>query len=115
MLNAVDSDAATRCEYDGDYEDDAVTWLPDGRGFLILDSHQFGTATLPRYFHTIQYKSFVRQLNIYGFHRVTAKGSPDYGAYTHPLFVRGRPDLCLAMKRQKVKGTGVTRRKAAEA
>lgn len=107
MLDEVASDESFNPHLDGA----AVTWLPDGRGFVITNIKQFEAVALPKYFSSIQYKSFVRQLNIYGFHRVSSKGSPEYGAYFHPLFVRGRPDLCLAMKRQKIKGTGCSRRK----
>jgi len=37
-------------------------------------------------------------------HRITQ--GPDGGAYYHELFLRGRPNLCARMVRQKVKGTG---------
>ncbi len=41
--------------------------------------------------------SFQRQLNLYGFRRIL-KGE-DQGAYIHPLFQRGRPDLIHEIKR----------------
>jgi hypothetical protein len=77
----------------------AIQWLPDGNGFKIANIQVFTTQVLPVYFGTLKYKSFLRQLNIYGFERL-------HGAYIHPYFVRGHPDLCWNMKRQKVKGTG---------
>lgn len=39
-----------------------------------------------------------------GFRRITQ--GPDAGAYYHELFLKGRPQLCMRMIRQKVKGTG---------
>ena len=49
--------------------------------------------------------SFQRQLNLYGFQRIT-KG-PDKDAYYHELFLRGRKDLVASIPRIKVKGTKV--------
>jgi len=44
-------------------------------------------------------------LNLWGFKRIT-KGT-DSGSYYHELFLRGRPRLCMKMRRQKIKGTGI--------
>jgi len=78
---------------------------------------EFADVIMPQYFNQTKYRSFQRQLYIYGFDRIKEKTSDDYGAYFHNLFVRGKTDLCLDMTRQKIKGTGLSneerRRKAA--
>eukprot|EP00539_Tryblionella_compressa_P011819 CAMPEP_0178809750 /NCGR_PEP_ID=MMETSP0745-20121128/18284_1 /TAXON_ID=913974 /ORGANISM="Nitzschia punctata, Strain CCMP561" /LENGTH=263 /DNA_ID=CAMNT_0020470147 /DNA_START=124 /DNA_END=915 /DNA_ORIENTATION=- len=86
-----------------------ITWMPDGRSFKILNTTDFAQKTLPKFFVGIQYKSFIRQLNIYGFLRDKDRTSENYGEYSHPMFLRGEPDLCLFMTRQKIKGTGIPR------
>lgn len=63
---------------------------------------------MPQYFNQTKYRSFQRQLYIYGFDRIKDKASDDYGAYFHELFIRGASDLCLDMQRKKIKGTGLS-------
>jgi hypothetical protein len=63
---------------------------------------------MPQYFNQTKYRSFQRQLYIYGFDRVKDKSSEDYGSYFHELFIRGASDLCLDMQRKKIKGTGLS-------
>jgi hypothetical protein len=60
------------------------------------------------HFNQSKLTSFQRQLNLYGFSRITS-GGPDRGSYYHPCFLRGRPGLCRSIDRQRVKGNGTRR------
>jgi hypothetical protein len=84
--------------------EDVVGWLPHGRAFIVRKPKAFTSTIMGRYFNQTKLTSFQRQLNLYGFRRITQ--GPDAGAYYHELFLRGRPQLCMRMQRQKVKGTG---------
>lgn len=88
---------------------DVVSWFSHGRAFRIHSSTEFAASILPKYFGDTKYKSFQRQLNIYGFRRIADKLSPEFGAYYHKLFVRGGRELSLQMTRHKIKGNGIPR------
>jgi hypothetical protein len=83
---------------------DVISWQPHGRSFLVHKPKEFVSHVMPKYFRQSKLTSFQRQLNLYGFCRLT-KGSDNKGYY-HELFLRGRPFLCKKMVRTKVKGTG---------
>jgi len=85
--------------------DNIITWLPHGRAFIVRHAQQLREIVLPRFFKQSKFMSFTRQLNLWGFKRIT-KGT-DAGAYYHELFLRGRPRLSMLMRRQKIKGTGI--------
>jgi len=82
-----------------------IEWMPHGRAFLVKQAKAFASLVLPRFFKQSKYLSFTRQLNLWGFKRITR--GKDMGAYYHELFLRGRPHLAMRMKRQKIKGTGM--------
>mmetsp|Transcript_4819 Transcript_4819/g.7425 ORF Transcript_4819/g.7425 Transcript_4819/m.7425 type:complete len:662 (-) Transcript_4819:860-2845(-) len=82
-----------------------IEWMPHGRAFLVKQPKTFASQVLPRFFKQSKYLSFTRQLNLWGFKRITR--GKDMGAYYHEIFLRGRTHLAMRMKRQKIKGTGM--------
>jgi hypothetical protein len=87
---------------------DVISWLPHGRAFIVHDSHRFVSELMPHWFNQSKYSSFQRQLHMYNFQRITAPGR-DKGAYHHPSFLRGRPQLAQTMRRTRVNGKGTRR------
>jgi len=82
-----------------------ITWLPHGRAFYIRNNDLFAKQILPEYFKNCKISSFYRQLNLYGFVRLTA--GFDTGAYYHEYFLSGKPFLTRNIVRTKVKGTKI--------
>mmetsp|Transcript_3811 Transcript_3811/g.5518 ORF Transcript_3811/g.5518 Transcript_3811/m.5518 type:complete len:627 (-) Transcript_3811:143-2023(-) len=82
-----------------------ITWMQHGRSFIVRDQEAFRDDVMPRFFKPTLYKSFIRQLSLWGFKRITR--GPDAGSYYHELFLRGKPNLVTRMRCEKVKGTGV--------
>jgi hypothetical protein len=80
---------------------DVVTWLPGGVAFKIHDPEGM-VSVLRMFFKQTRYKSFLRQIQNYGFHRVTR--GPTKGVCTHKLFIRDAPLLCLEMNRAQSAG-----------
>jgi hypothetical protein len=84
---------------------DIVSWLPgNSNSFKVHQPGLFVECIMPRHFKKIKFKSFRRQINMWGFERI--KGGAGKGGYRHPNFIRGMPSLCCMMKRVKIKGTG---------
>lgn len=78
--------------------EDIVSWQPDGKLFHVHNVEKFVEEILPAHFKQSKYKSFQRQLNFYGFQRVTS--GPMEGSYGHRSFVRGDKELCKGIRRQ---------------
>merc|ERR1711862_479338 len=92
-------------EVESNYNQSAIiSFFSHGRAFGIHKPKQFETYIMPKYFKHTRFTSFQRQLNLYGFHRITKAGSPDNGGYFHEMFLRGRLGLIVNMRRTKVKG-----------
>jgi len=69
-----------------------IAWTESGTSFVIKDMDTFVTDILMKYFRHQKYSSFQRQLNLYGFRKIS-KGS-EMGCYIHEYFHRdGMDDL----------------------
>lgn len=75
-----------------------ISWCPDGKSFRI---HQPGemVPVLSAYFRQTKFKSLLRQLQGYNFKRVTS--GTNKGNVSHPLFVRGKRNFSMQMKRKQ--------------
>jgi len=76
-----------------------ISWLKDGRGFIIHNRKDFEKYMLALYFDGIKFRSFQRQLNIYGFVRLD-KGTKRY-TYGHKSFARNQDNNLI--KRTPIK------------
>merc|ERR1719444_235427 len=81
-----------------------ITWLPHGRSFIVRDPDALTRLVFPGYFKLKKYNSFIRQLSLWGFKRMTR--GIDAKSYYNPLFLRGKPALVSRMTLTLIKGTG---------
>mmetsp|Transcript_7895 Transcript_7895/g.15798 ORF Transcript_7895/g.15798 Transcript_7895/m.15798 type:complete len:291 (-) Transcript_7895:198-1070(-) len=81
-----------------------VSWQAHGRSFTVNKPKDFVEKILPLWFRQTKLSSFQRQLNLYGFKRITQ--GPDKGAHYHELFLRGKRFLAHRIPRMKIKGGG---------
>jgi hypothetical protein len=91
----------TFCETEG--KDTVVSWLPQGKAFKVHNTAAFVSEILPMHFKQTKYKSFQRQLNLWGFQRITKGTETEKGAYLHPDFLKNQEDLCQKLNRQSAK------------
>ncbi|KAK3877633.1 hypothetical protein Pcinc_017667 [Petrolisthes cinctipes] len=85
---------------------DLINWTQSGRSFLIQNQAIFARDLLPQYYKHNNMASFVRQLNMYGFHKVVSADSGglrverDEMEFAHPHFLRGQEELLENIKRK---------------
>lgn len=78
-------------------DEDVVGWSPDGLSFQVRDTTRFVNEVMTSHFKQSKYKSFQRQLNFYGFRRITH--GPNEGSYCHQWFIQGNEDMCKKIRR----------------
>jgi hypothetical protein len=75
-----------------------VSWTEDGTEFVIYNTSEFSEKILPLFFKHSNFASFIRQLNMYDFHKLRSGGQEHI--YKHPLFIRDRPELLKDIHRK---------------
>ncbi|KAJ5366024.1 Heat shock factor (HSF)-type DNA-binding [Penicillium concentricum] len=93
-----------------------IRWSDDGNSFVVLDEDEFARTLIPELFKHNNYASFVRQLNMYGFHkkvglsdnsmRASERKNKSPSEYANPYFKRGHPDLLWLIQKPKNAGGG---------
>jgi heat shock transcription factor 1 len=73
-----------------------VSWNDDGKSFSVKNVKEFSEQVLPMYFKHSNFASFVRQLNMYNFHKVREEENVFY----HSLFQRDKQELMKDITRK---------------
>lgn len=90
---------------------DYIRWNDNGKTFQVFHREEFMKLILPKYFKHNNFASFVRQLNMYGWHKVQDisngtlnkddKSNDEIWQFENPYFIRGREDLLDKIVRNK--------------
>lgn len=79
-------------------------WSEKGDTMIVWDAEKFAAEIIPQYFKHNNFRSFVRQLNFYGFRKLRADAQAGPAAtakweFKHPNFQRERRDLLVLIRR----------------
>lgn len=86
--------------------DELIHWDSGGTSFHVYDQQRFSREILPLYFKHSNIASFIRQLNMYGFRKVThidqggLKIEKDDLQFQHQFFQKGERDMLQYIKRK---------------
>ncbi|KAF2999448.1 stress-responsive transcription factor hsf1 [Curvularia kusanoi] len=110
---------------DNNKNENLIRWSDDGNSFIVLDEDEFARTLIPELFKHNNYASFVRQLNMYGFHKKVGLSDNSMKAsetkakapseYYNKYFKRGRPELLWLIQKPKGTGPGPKRKRDDEA
>ncbi|KAF9006755.1 hypothetical protein BDQ17DRAFT_306188 [Cyathus striatus] len=89
--------------------EELIRWSEAGDTFFVLDHERFANEVLGRWFKHRNFSSFVRQLNMYGFHKIPhlqqgvlkSDADKEFWNFAHASFKRGQPDLLCLIQRKK--------------
>ncbi|KAH9987478.1 hypothetical protein BJV74DRAFT_499838 [Russula compacta] len=92
--------------------DELIRWSDTGDSFFVFEHERFANDVLPRFFKHRNFSSFVRQLNMYGFHKIPhlqqsvlkSDSETEFWNFEHSNFHRGQPDLLCLVTRKNSKG-----------
>ncbi|KAJ2400889.1 hypothetical protein GGI23_001750 [Coemansia sp. RSA 2559] len=93
-----------------------ISWNFSGTSFVVCNIMEFSRELLPKHFKHNNFSSFVRQLNMYGFHKVNKSprghrtmAENQIWEFSHPKFIRDRPDLLDQIKRKTMESESLRR------
>ena len=72
-----------------------ITWLPHGCSWKVINKSRFVDDVIPKFFNHSNFKSFLRQVNGWGFIRIT-KGV-DGGSYYHKVCQLDNALMCISL------------------
>ncbi|KAF9294460.1 stress-responsive transcription factor hsf1 [Mortierella antarctica] len=86
-----------------------IKWSDDGQSFIVINHVEFAKEVLPKFFKHNNFSSFVRQLNMYGFHKVPhlqqgvlmPDADSEQWEFSNPHFQKNQPDLLYLVSRKK--------------
>ncbi|KAJ6546447.1 transcription factor Hsf1 [Mycena vulgaris] len=91
-----------------------IEWSASGDTFFVYDQERFSRDVLPHWFKHQNFASFVRQLNMYGFHKIPhlqqgvlkSEADSEHWNFFHQNFRRDQPDLLCLIQRKKAANPG---------
>ncbi|KAG0256384.1 stress-responsive transcription factor hsf1 [Mortierella polycephala] len=89
--------------------DSLIKWSDNGQSFIVANHVEFAKEVLPKFFKHNNFSSFVRQLNMYGFHKIPhlqqgvlmPDADSEQWEFSNPHFQRNQPDLLYLVSRKK--------------